>query len=186
MISSNFREVDPELTTSVEAHKLQCLRVYGDGYCIVESVRPCLSHDGQALDKNMVLNGVKKETLYHIEYYRKFLSLQSSDPVAEISSYVENGVYETDIGDMILHIIANLLKIRIVVLWYYPLIDEYRLPHQHIVISPIDTVSELPLPISNTIMLAKNEKHYDGLVLKFRVICIYIYNFQIFLVIKFA
>ena len=167
MISSNFREVDPELTASVEALKLQCLRVYGDGYSIVESVRPCLSHDGQALDKNMVLNEVKKKTLYHIEYYRKFLSLQSSDPVAEISSYFENGVYESDIEDMILHIIANLLKIRIFVLRYYPLIDEYRLPHQHIVISPIDTVSELPLPIvGNTIMLAKNEKHYDGLVFK--------------------
>ena len=60
MISSNFREFDPELTTSVEAHKLQCLRVYGDGCCIVESVRQCLSHVGQALDGNMVLNEIKK------------------------------------------------------------------------------------------------------------------------------
>ena len=158
MISSNFREFDPELTTSVEAHKLQCFRVYGDSYCIVKSVRQCLSHVGQALDRNMLLNEIKKETLYHIEYYRKFLSLQNSDAVAEISSCVENGVYESDIGDMILHIIANLLKIRIVVLRYYPLTDEYRLPRQHF-ISPIDTVSELSLPITNTIMLAKNEKH---------------------------
>ena len=86
MISSNFRELDPKLTTSVEAHKLQCLRVYGDHYCIVESVRQCLSHGGQALDRNMVLNEIKKETLYHIEYYKKFLSLQNGDPVAEISS----------------------------------------------------------------------------------------------------
>ena len=138
MISSNFREFDPELTTSVEAHKLQCLRVYGDGYCIVESAKQCLSHVGQALDRNMLLNEIKKETLYHIEYYRKFLSLQNSDPVAQISSYVENGVYDSDIGDMILHIIANLLKIQIVVLRYYPLTVEYRLPHQHFVISPID------------------------------------------------
>ena len=82
----------------------------------------------------MVLNEIKKETLYHIEYYRKFLSLQNSDPVAEISSYVENGVYESDIGHMFLHIIANLIKIRIVVLRYYPLTDKYRLPHQHFVI----------------------------------------------------
>ena len=111
-----------------------------------------------------MLNEIKKETLYHIEYYRKFLSLQNSDPVAEISSYVENGVYESDIGDMILHIIANLLKIN--ARQYYPLTDEYRLLHQHFVISRIDTVSELPLPISNTIMLAKNEKHHDGLVFK--------------------
>ena len=138
MISSNFREFDPELTTSVEAHKLQCLRVYGYGYCIVESVRQCLSHVGQALDRNVLLNEIKKETLYHIEYYRKFLSLQNSDPVAQISSYVENGVYDSDIGDMILHIIANLLKIQIVVLRYYPLTVEYRLPHQHFVIYPID------------------------------------------------
>ena len=138
MISSNFREFDPELTTSVEAHKLQCLRVYGYGYCTVESVRQYFSHVGQALDRNRLLNEIKKETLYHIEYYRKFLSLQNSDPVAQISSYVENGVYDSDIGDMILHIIANLLKIQIVVLRYYPLTDEYRLPHQHFVMSPID------------------------------------------------
>ena len=94
------------------------------------------------------------------------MSLQNNDPVARISSYVENGVCESDIGDMILHIIANLLKIRIVVLRYYPLTDEYRLLHQRFLISPIDTVSELPLPISNTIMLTKNEKHYDGLIFK--------------------
>ena len=139
MISSNFREFDPELTTSVEAHKLQCLRVHEDGYCIVESVRQYLSHVGQALDRNMVLNEIKKETLYHIEYYRKFLSLQNSNLLAEISSCIENGVYESDIGEMILHIIANLLKINAVP--YYPLTDEYRLPHQHFVISRIDTVS---------------------------------------------
>ena len=169
MISSNFREFDPELIISVEAHKLQCLRVYGYGYCIAESVRQYLSHVGQVLDRNMVLNEIKKERLYHIKYYRKFLSLRNSDLVADILSYVENGVYDGDIGDMILHIIANLLKIRIFVLRYYPLADAYRLPHQHFVISPIGTVSELPLPISNTIMLTKNEKHYDGLVFKGQV-----------------
>ena len=59
---------------------------------------------------------------------------------------------------------------------YYPLTDECRLPHQHFVISPIHTVSELPLRISNTMltnvdkkrkaMLTKNEKHYDGLIFK--------------------
>ena len=51
------------------------------------------------------------ETLYHIEHYRKILSLRDSNPVAEISSYVENAVCESDIRDMIFHIIANLLKI---------------------------------------------------------------------------
>ena len=144
---------------------MQCLRVYGDGYCIVESVRQCLSHVGQALDRNIVLNEIKKETLYHIEYYRKLLSLQNSDTVAEISRYVEC-IWEWYLRHDSSYYIANLLKIRIVVLLYYPLADEYRLPHQHFFISPIDTVSELSLSISNTIMLTKNEKHYDRLIFK--------------------
>ena len=58
----------------------------------MESVRQYPSHVGHAFDRNMVLNEIKKETFYHIEYYRKFLSLQNSDPVA----------YESDIGDIII------------------------------------------------------------------------------------
>ena len=63
MISSNVRKFDPEQTAYVEEHKLQCLRVYGDGYCILESVTQCLSHDGEALDRNMVLNKIKKRDI---------------------------------------------------------------------------------------------------------------------------
>ena len=77
LVSSIFREFDSELKTSVEAHKLQCLRVYGDGCCIVESVRQCFGHVEQALNSNMMLNEIKNETLYHIAYSKRFLSLKT-------------------------------------------------------------------------------------------------------------
>lgn len=44
--------------------------------------------------------------------------------------------------------------------------DEYFLPHEHYVISPVDTVSELPLDPKYTVMLKKAGNHYDGLIFK--------------------
>ena len=51
-------------------------------------------------------------------------------------------------------------------LHYYPLTNEYKLPHKYFIISPVDVVLELPMPILQTIMLLKNSKHYDGLIFK--------------------
>ena len=59
---------------------------------------------------------------------------------------------------MIFHIIANLLKIWIVSLLYCKLTDEYRLPHEL-------EYKFAAISNNNTIMLTKNEKHYDGLIL---------------------
>ena len=56
----NFRDFDSETTASIEEHKLQSFRVYGDDYCIVELVTQFLSHVGHALSRNMVLNEIKK------------------------------------------------------------------------------------------------------------------------------
>ena len=94
------------------------------------------------------------------------MSLEDTDPVGEMTNYIKHGVYKSDIGDMILHIVANLLNIRIAVLRYYPLTNEYKLPHQHFIISPVDVVSEQPIPIQHVIMLLKNLTHYDGLIFK--------------------
>ena len=46
------------------------------------------------------------------------MSLEDTDPVGEMTNYIKHGVYECDIGDMILHIVEN-LNIQIVVLRYY-------------------------------------------------------------------
>ena len=40
------------------------------------------------------------------------MSLEDTDPVGEMSNYIKHGVYGRDIGDMILHIVANLLNCR--------------------------------------------------------------------------
>ena len=101
-----------------------------------------------------------------IGYYKQFMSLEDTDPVGEMNNYIKHGVYESDIGDMILHIAANLLNMRIFALRYCPLTNEYKLPHKHFITSPIDVVLELPMPIQQTIMLLKNSKHYDDLIFK--------------------
>ena len=77
---------------------------------------------------------------------------------------------------MILHIVANLLNMRIVGLRYYPLTNEYKLPHKHFITSPVDVALELPMSMQQTIMLLKNSKHYDGLIFfifHFQVSCFY-------------
>ena len=97
------------------------------------------------------------------------MSLEDTDPVGEMSNCIKHGVYESDIGDMILHIVANLLNMRIVGLRYYPLTNEYKLPHKHFITSPVDVALELPMPMQQTIMLLKNSKHYDGLIFLFSI-----------------
>ena len=153
--------------THIEVSKIHCIKIYGDGYCIVESVRHCLLHAKYEISsKDLILNEIEAEVLIKFDYYRQFMNLKENDPVVEITNYVKRGVYDSNVGDMILHVLANLLNIRIVVLRYYPLSQEYRHPHQHFVISPVDTLTELPVEPRCTIMLKKDENHYDGLVFK--------------------
>ena len=42
-------EFDPDVITSIEADKFQILPVYGDGYCIIESIIKCLQNVGDTL-----------------------------------------------------------------------------------------------------------------------------------------
>ena len=142
------------------------LPVYGDGYCFIQSITKCLQNVGRHISKSALLNEIEEEILCHIGYYKQFMSLEDTDPVGEMPNYIKHAVYESDIGDMVLHIVGNLLNIRIVVLHYYPLTNEYELPHKRFIISPVVVVSELPLPIQQTIMLLKNSKHYDDLIFK--------------------
>ena len=68
-------------------------------------------------------------------------------------------------------------------LHYYPLTNEYKLPHKYFIISPVDIVLELPMPILQTMMLLKNSKHYDGLIFKsiffFIFKSIFVFHFQV-------
>ena len=68
-----------------------------------------------------------------IGYYKQFMSLEDTDPVGEMNNYIKHGVYESDIGDMILHIAANLLNMRIFALRYCPLTNEYKLLHKNFI-----------------------------------------------------
>ena len=99
--------------------------MYGDGYCIIESIRKCLQNVGRHINKSVLSNEIKEEILCQIGYYKQFMSLEDTDPVGEMTIYIKHGVYEVDIGDMILHIVANFFNIRMVVLRYYPLKIEY-------------------------------------------------------------
>ena len=83
----------------------------GDGYCILESIIKCLQNVGRHINKSVVLNEIQEEILRQTGYYKQFMSLEDNDPVAEMTNYIKHGVYESDIGDMILHIVVNLLNI---------------------------------------------------------------------------
>ena len=69
-----------------------------------------------------VINEIQDEILCQIGYYCQFMSLEETDPINEMIIYIKHDVCE--IGNMILHIVANLLNIWIVVFRYYPLANE--------------------------------------------------------------
>ena len=80
---------------------------------------------------------------------------------------------------VILRIVANFLKDRVVILRYYPLTNEYKLPHKHFIISPAYAVLKLQISIQQTIILLKNSKHYDGLIFKDNFYFSFFQRFQI-------
>ena len=82
--------------------------MYGDGYCIIESIRKFLRNVGRHINKSVFLNKTKEEALCRIGYYKRFMILEDTDPLGEMSNYIKNGIYESDIGNMILHVVANL------------------------------------------------------------------------------
>ena len=68
-----------------------------------------------------VINEIQDEILCQIGYYCQFMSLEDTDPTTEMTIYIKHDVCE--IGNMILHIVAN-LNIQIVVFRHNPLANE--------------------------------------------------------------
>ena len=84
---------------------------------MIHSVLSVLEKNGLTpLTKEEILDLIKPSFQEDLEKYRPFIDGYSLDPIAEIDSYVTDANYNSNIGDLIIPVLADILKTRIIVM----------------------------------------------------------------------
>ena len=127
----------------------------GDGYCIIQSVIKCLRHIGIAVSsRDNLLEDLRKELTTKIETYRQAINTLETDPIRELEEYTKSGKYNSNLGDLIIPLLSNQQKIRVVLLQQRD--EEYVLEHEGHVYAPEG--------YEKTIYLEKEPLHYNALL----------------------
>ena len=131
--------------------------VKGDGHCIIHSVFSLLQERGvQIPSKKELLDDLKLAFLADIDSYAPFINGCETDPIAELEAYVNDAKYGSGIVDLIVPLIANVLKIGIVVV----LLDSRKVNY---VTSDNLKFPSPQLCVVEPLYLLKSGSHYDPL-----------------------
>ncbi|XP_038045851.1 uncharacterized protein LOC119720281 [Patiria miniata] len=104
----------------LHASRLTEVEVPQDGLCILHAVHGGLqsshtSTSAQGLSKKNVKDMVRDEFLQHVDEYMPYSALSEEDTLAQLESWAQTGQYGSDSVDLILHILSQVLNLRIVV-----------------------------------------------------------------------
>ena len=131
--------------------------VKGDGHCMIHSVLSALEKNGLTpLTKEEILDLIKPSFQEDLEKYRPFIDGYSSDPIAEIDSYVTDANYNSNIGDFIIPVLADILKTRIIVM-------ELNKDKTKYMTSEDLTYPSFSVATTDQVYVLKNGSHYDPL-----------------------
>ena len=156
----NRFKIDPDVTKSYPKSLLEVIKVTGDGHCILHAVREARRHENvKAIPSNSeLLTMIKFEVFNNLDYYAKFINSADVDSVHELERYADQKSYGSDINDLVLSAISNLLKCNIMLLREGP--EEFFLECGDNHITPQKDIRST----SFTIKLLWNRQHYDCLV----------------------
>ena len=156
----NRFKIDPDVTKSYPKSLLEVIKVTGDGHCILHAVREARRHENvKAIPSNSeLLTMIKFEVFNNLDYYAKFINSADVDSVHELERYADQKSYGSDINDLVLSAISNLLKCNIMLLREGP--EEFFLECDENHITPQKDICTA----SFTIKLLWNRQHYDCLV----------------------
>ena len=104
--------------------------------------------------KDNLLEDLRKELTTKIETYRQAINTLETDPIRELEEYTKSGKYNSNLGDLIIPLLSNQQKIRVVLLQQRD--EEYVLEHEGHVYAPEG--------YEKTIYLEKEPLHYNALL----------------------
>ena len=131
----------------------------GDGHCFLYSVLNNLNSRTYIRDKIQyasLLDALEKEVVGNLQYYTPFINGSSTDRLLYgMDSYIRLKDYDTPFGDIVPHVVANALKI--------PILIVQRCDETYQVLG-ISQRENYPRKTGNYVLVFKRGKHYDGMV----------------------
>ena len=139
--------------------------IAGDGYCIVNSIRKSLLETHQiSIEKEEILK--KLQTTFHnnINHYANSIH-DSMAPSEELDAYIKRGKYNSNMGDLILAIVQQIVETDVVVLIYNRTKRGYILNDNYIYKGTGDPSHELG-SCRRRVYVEKRGNHYNSLIPK--------------------
>ena len=89
----------------------------GDGHCIIHSISSLLEKKGIVPPKKSELLAKVKDVFQRdLDLYAPFIDGWETDPISELDAYINDASYDSNIADLIIPLLANMLGIGIVVM----------------------------------------------------------------------
>ena len=102
----------------------------------MQSVLTALKGSKQSITKEEVMEQMNDRLQKEIEYYKNYINNVDIDPIYEMREYIKHGKYNVAIADLILPIISETLKIRIIILHANIKEQTYKLLNKNHIITP--------------------------------------------------
>ena len=130
----------------------------GDGHCFIYSVLSSLNSrvdSDNIIQYKSLVNALRKEVIDNLKFYVSFTKGSSVDRLlGGKNAYIYHKIYDTFFGDIVLHVMANVLKIPIVII------------HQYVDSCGVSVVSQRENhsnDVTSYLLVFKTGKHYDVL-----------------------
>lgn len=141
----------------LQANMLKEVRVAKDGLCMLHAVHGGMDSITRAstLSEEDIKHMVLDEFLEHAEDYMPYSAISAEETLAQVEGWAQTGIYTNDSADLILHILSQVLDLRL-------LIVQEGTPGQ------ISTLELLPQRLDNsmftpmsTVTLIKEGQHFN-------------------------
>ena len=97
-----------ELQIRFPIEQFQKIKIPGDGFCMVQSVLETLKTNKT---KRETLDNMKTELYSNIDEYRQFINTVDTDPIAEMERYIRSGKYTSNLADLVIPMLSNVLNV---------------------------------------------------------------------------
>ncbi len=122
------------------------VEVQRDGLCMLHAVYGGLSSQTVTPSEEAIKHKVLHEFLDHVDDYMPYSVLSAENTLAEVENWAKTGRYSSDSADLILHILSQVLDLRLLIAQQSVegCVDILELlPHRHdenLVVTPFKTV----------------------------------------------
>ena len=153
------QRVIDEVKDSYPVTYFEKVKIRGDGLCMINSVTEIMKRKMVRVTADQLIDQLTNELRHNIGQYMEFTNGLDSDPIEEMENYKKYRKYNSALADLIIPLMSQTMKIRIVILHLDEEKATYNLVNRSMHIYSPEIFNE-------TIFLEKEPDHYNSLIEK--------------------